>query len=62
MCTSLFFRLDGVEVTLLERSGLNSVSSGANSGSLHGQIPHETYLDKGEEWAHTFGPTLSLMH
>ena len=57
-----FLALDGVEVTLLERSGLNSASSGANSGSLHGQIPHETYLDKGEEWAYTFGPTLSLMH
>ena len=57
-----FLALDGVEVTLLERSGLNSASSGANSGSLHGQIPHEAFLDKGEEWAHTFGPTLSLMH
>ena len=57
-----FLALDGVEVTLLERSGLNSKSSGANSGSLHGQIPHETFLDKGEEWAHTFGPTLSLMN
>ena len=30
-----FLALDGVEVTLLERSGLNSASSGANSGSLH---------------------------
>ena len=57
-----FLSSDGVEVTLLEKSGLNSASSGANSGSLHGQIPHETFLEKGREWAHAFGPTLSLMH
>ena len=49
-----FLALDGVEVTLLERSGLNSKSSGANSGSLHGQIPHETFLDKVEEWGPYF--------
>ena len=48
---SYFLASDGVEVILLERSGLNSESSGANSGSLHGQIPHETFLDKGKEWA-----------
>ena len=57
-----FLAQDGVEVTLVERSGLNSAASGANSGSLHGQIPHDTFLEKGEEWAHTFGPTLGLMH
>ena len=51
----------GVEVILLERSGINSESSGANSGSLHGQIPHEAFLNKGEEWANAFGPTLSLI-
>ena len=56
-----FLAQDGLEVTLIERSGLNSAASGANSGSLHGQIPHDTFLDKGEEWAHNFGPTLSLM-
>ena len=59
---SYFLALEGVEVTLLEMSGLNSASSGANSGSLHGQIPHETFLEKGSDWAHTFGPTLSLMN
>lgn len=58
---SYFLASDGVEVILLERSGLNSESSGANSGSLHGQIPHETFLDKGKEWANAFGPTLGLM-
>ncbi len=52
----------GIETILLEKSGLNNESSGANSGSLHGQIPHETFLEKGEVWAKAFGPTLSLMN
>ncbi len=56
-----YLACEGLEVILLERSGLNGESSGANSGSLHGQIPHEVFLEKGIEWAHNFGPTLKLL-
>ena len=56
-----FLAQEGLEIMLVERSGLNSAASGSNSGSLHGQIPHDTFLEKGEEWAHSFGPTLGLM-
>ena len=51
----------GLEVILLEKSGLNGESSGANSGSLHGQIPHEVFLEKGIEWANSYGPTLRIL-
>ena len=43
-----FLAKEGVEVSLVEKSGLNSEASGANSGSLHGQIPHDVFLEKGE--------------
>ena len=56
-----FLATEGVEVSLVEKSDLNSQASGANSGSLHGQIPHDVFLEKGEQWALNFGPTLGLM-
>tara|TARA_B100000959_G_scaffold226775_1_gene241483 strand:+ start:1681 stop:2829 length:1149 start_codon:yes stop_codon:yes gene_type:complete len=56
-----FLAKEGVEVSLVEQSGLNSQASGANAGSLHGQIPHNIFLEKGEKWALSFGPTLQLM-
>ena len=43
-----FLGKEGVETILLEKSGLNCQASGANSGSIHGQIPHDIFLDKGE--------------
>ena len=56
-----YLACEGLEVILLEKSGLNGESSGANSGSLHGQIPHEVFIEKGIEWANNFGPTLRLL-
>lgn len=56
-----FLAKEGVEVSLVEKSGLNNEASGANSGSLHGQIPHDVFLEKGEKWALSFGPTLQLL-
>ena len=56
-----FLAKEGVEIILLEKSGLNSQASGANSGSIHGQIPHDVFLEKGEDWALGFGPTLGFM-
>ena len=56
-----FLAKEGVDTILLEKSGLNSQASGANSGSIHGQIPHDVFLEKGEDWAFSFGPSLRLM-
>ncbi|MDJ0950435.1 MAG: FAD-binding oxidoreductase [Alphaproteobacteria bacterium] len=59
--TAYYLAREGVEVTLIERFDLNTQASGCNSGSLHAQIPHEPFVDLGEDWARTFAPTLPLM-
>jgi glycine/D-amino acid oxidase-like deaminating enzyme len=51
----------GVRATLLERSDLNTEASGRNSGSLHGQIQHEPFLELGEDWARGFAPGLLML-
>lgn len=51
----------GVRATLLERSDLNTEASGRNSGSLHGQIQHEPFLELGEVWAREFMPALLML-
>ena len=58
--TAYFLAADGVEVTLLERSELNALASGSNAGSLHAQIPHDTFEQLGPDWARGFAPTLRL--
>lgn len=59
--TAYYLAADGVEVTLLEAGELNTQASGTNSGSLHGQIPHDTYLQHGDAWARRFLPALQLL-
>ncbi len=51
----------GVEVLLIERHDLNTQASGANSGSIHAQIPNEPSTTHGEGWTRTFAPTVRLM-
>ena len=53
-----FTLADGVTVTLIERSDLNTLASGSNAGSLHAQIPHDPFVTKGEAWARVFAPTV----
>lgn len=52
---------DGVSVALLEAGELNAQASGSNAGSLHAQIPHDTFLELGDRWAASFAPTLQLL-
>lgn len=52
---------DGVSVVLLETGELNAQASGSNAGSLHAQIPHDTFLELGDSWADSFAPTLNLL-
>jgi sarcosine oxidase subunit beta len=59
--TAYFLAREGVEVTLLERSDLNTQASGSNAGSIHAQIPHEPFMLEGEDWARIFAPTIPLM-
>lgn len=51
----------GVETTLIERFDLNTQASGANSGSIHAQIPNDPFTTYGEGWTRTFAPTVKLM-
>ncbi len=51
----------GARVVVFERGEINAAASGNNSGSIHAQIPVEPFLNKGEEWAIRFAPTLRLM-
>lgn len=37
------------------------MASGANAGSLHVQIPHDPFVNLGEEWAGKFSHTLPLL-
>ena len=58
--TAYYLAADGVPVTLIESGDLNTLASGSNAGSLHAQIPHETFVLEGDAWARNFAPTLRL--
>jgi sarcosine oxidase subunit beta len=60
--TAYYLARDGVAVTVLERSELNTQASGSNAGSLHAQIPHDPFVNRGAQWAITFAPTIGLLH
>jgi glycine/D-amino acid oxidase-like deaminating enzyme len=51
----------GVEALLVEWRDLNTQASGANSGSIHAQIPNEPFTTLGEGWTAVFAPTVRLM-
>jgi glycine/D-amino acid oxidase-like deaminating enzyme len=50
------------DVLLVDKNDLNTDASGRNAGSLHGQIQHAPFLDRGERWASEFAPALDLLH
>lgn len=56
-----FLAREGVDVLVVERFDLNTMASGANAGSIHCQIPHNEFMENGEDWARVFAPTLQLM-
>jgi len=58
--TAYYLAADGVPVTLIESGDLNTLASGSNAGSLHAQIPHETFVVEGDVWARNFAPTIKL--
>jgi sarcosine oxidase, subunit beta len=51
----------GVPPLVIERFDLNTQASGANSGSIHAQIPNEPFTTYGEDWTLNFAPTVKLM-
>jgi sarcosine oxidase, subunit beta len=51
----------GAAPLVIERFDLNTQASGANSGSIHAQIPNEPFTTNGEAWTLAFAPTIKLM-
>jgi sarcosine oxidase, subunit beta len=59
--TAWYLAREGVEVTLVERDELGAASSGANAGSLHAQIQHAVYVERGERWARDYAPATRFL-
>ena len=59
--TAWYLACAGASVTLLERGELAAGSSGANAGSLHAQIQHSTYVERGDAWARAYAPATRFM-
>ena len=51
-----------IDTLLIEKSDLNTDASGRNAGSLHGQIQHAPFLERGPSWARQFAPALEFLH
>jgi glycine/D-amino acid oxidase-like deaminating enzyme len=56
-----YLAAEGVSVALVEGGELNAQASGSNAGSLHAQIPHDTFRELGDHWAVGFAPTLKFL-
>ncbi len=51
----------GLDVILVDRSELGAAGSSANAGSLHAQIQHATYAQRGDAWAQAYAPATRFM-
>lgn len=51
----------GADVAVVERFDLNTQGSGYNAGSLHAQIQHEPFLERGEAWAREYEPATRFL-
>jgi glycine/D-amino acid oxidase-like deaminating enzyme len=60
--TAWMLAREGVEVMLLEARAPGAGASGANAGGLHGQVPHDAFVARGEAWARRYLHALRLMH
>jgi sarcosine oxidase subunit beta len=52
---------EGVDVILIERAELGAAGSAANAGSLHAQIQHAPFLERGEAWARAYAPATRFL-
>ena len=59
--TAYYLASEGVSVALIEGRDLNTLQSGCNSGSLHAQIPHEPFIQYGEQWTEAYAQTIPLL-
>lgn len=53
--------LAGVDVILVERGEIGAAGSGANAGSLHAQLQHSPFVERGAEWARSYAPATRFL-
>ncbi len=51
----------GVEVLLVERGEIGAAGSAANAGSLHAQIQHSPFVERGMKWAEAYAPATRFL-
>ncbi len=51
----------GIDVLLVERGELGAAGSGANAGSLHAQIQHSPFVERGAGWARAYAPATRFL-
>lgn len=56
--TAWYLVQEGANVLILERDEPNLQASGANAGSLHGQIQYEPFRNQGAAWTEAYLPAL----
>jgi sarcosine oxidase subunit beta len=59
--TAYYLARAGARVTLFEQFDLNTLGSGRNAGSLHGQLAMAAFLELGEQWARDFEPAMLFL-
>jgi glycine/D-amino acid oxidase-like deaminating enzyme len=59
--TALRLAEGGADVILVERHDLNTQGSGYNAGSLHSQLQHEPFIQRGEAWARRYAPATRFL-
>jgi sarcosine oxidase subunit beta len=52
---------EGVDVMLVERGEIGGAGSGANAGSLHAQLQHSPFVERGTSWAEAYAPATRFL-
>jgi len=61
VATAWYLAREGVDVILVERSELGSAGSAANAGSLHAQLQHPPFMERGDGWARAYAPATRFL-
>jgi sarcosine oxidase, subunit beta len=51
----------GVDVLLVERGEIGAAGSAANAGSLHAQLQHSPFVERGMSWADAYAPATRFL-
>lgn len=59
--TAWYLAREGVDVILVERDEIGAAGSGANAGSLHAQLQHSPFIERGITWADAYAPATRFL-